>query len=80
MTDEEFHALNSKIAENARRINTLDMQLGDKRDEITKLHQRLNVAEMKLAEYDNAFKWFEVAKDFFQKSMVAAFAARAGKK
>ena len=70
---------NTELLEIKSDIAQLEIQLGDRRNEITKLHQRLNVAEMKLAEYDNAFKWFEVAKDFFQKSMVAAFAARAGK-
>ena len=56
---------NTELLEIKSDIAQLEIQLGDRRNEITKLHQRLNVAEMKLAEYDNAFKWFEVAKDFF---------------
>ena len=40
------------------------------------LIKRVECLEKKVNDHENAFKWFEVAKKFFGKAVVAAYAAK----
>ena len=46
------------------------------RSELIILQKRVKCLEEKVNDHENAFRWFEVAKKFFGKAVVAAYAAK----
>ena len=46
------------------------------RSELNILRNRVKCLEKKVNDHENAFRWFEVAKKFFGKAVVAAYAAK----